>query len=397
MNDEITEARKKKRRRYNLKRTSRFVGALALIVVAVIAVNTFTSTTLKDVGDFFSATFSGGGWPSEMGEGAPLQTERLSSAFASVSDNELVVVSRRGAKLQEVDHGFVSPFIAAAGNRIALCNRGSRDIKIFNRTSELVALSTNDAIIDAAMSDNGELALLTESERYMCELTAYGNGEYKSMMSWNGANGFPLLAAISTKGHCMAAVTLSISSGTLSSQITVIDIAGEKELAVTNFDGIVVDLILEDNGSFTAITGEDVFKVSPDGETKSSYSFSGRPLLAVAHDSGSRLALGFGDNRRPAINSAVILDRSLKQCGEVLSCGRINDLCMSGDRLYLLSDGKLLMCAANGGVIKVYKSDIKALNIVEFSSIIEVLPDRAQRLTETIEPPKEDSDVLADA
>lgn len=380
--DEITVARKRKRRKYNLKRTARFLAALLLVLVAIVAANTFTSTTFKDIGDFFAATFSASdGWPAALGESEPLQSERLTSAFAVVTSDDLVVISRSGARLLDKTHGFVSPFIAAAGNRIALCNRGSRDVRVYNRSSELVAFSAEGAIIDAALSSDGTLALLTESERYTCELSIYQNGLYERSMTWKGANGFPLLAALSPNGERAAAVTVSVAGGSLGSTVTVIDARREKELYSASVEGTVLRLILSNDGGFCAVTDTQTVRVSAGGETTASYDYGGRPLLASSAD-GSRLALVFGDNSRPAVNTCAVLDRNLTETSVITGCGIANALEVSGDRLYLLGRGRLNVYSASGELIKVYNTDIKAQNIVEFSSIIEILPDRAKRAEE---------------
>lgn len=380
--DEITAARKRKRRKYNMKRTARFLAALLLMLIAVVAANTFTSTTFRDIGDFFSATFSAsGGWPAALGESEPLQSERLTSAFAVVTSDELVVISRSGARLLDKTHGFVAPFIAASDNRIALCNRGSRDVRVYNRSRELASFSADGAIIDAALSGDGTLALLTESERYTCELSIYQNGLYERSMTWKGASGFPLLAALSPNGERAAAVRVSVAGGSLGSTVTVIDARREKELYSVSVEGTVLKLILGNDGGFCAVSDTQAVRVSSSGETTASYGYGGKPLLASSED-GNRLALVFGDNSRPAVNTCAVLDRNLAETSLITDCGIVNALDVSGDRLFVLGRGQLAVYSASGELIKVYNTDIKAQNIVEFSSIIEILPDRAQRAEE---------------
>ena len=380
--DEITVARKRKRRKYNLKRTARFLAALLLVLVAIVAANTFTSTTFKDIGDFFAATFSASdGWPAALGEREPLQSERLTSAFAVVTSDELVVISRSGARLLDETHGLVSPFIAAADNRIALCSRGSRDVRVYNRSRELASFSADGAIIDAALSADGTLALLSESERYTCELSVYQNGLYERSMTWKGASGFPLLAALSPNGARAAAVTVSVAGGSLGSAVTVIDTGREKELYSAAVSGTVLKVILNNDGGFCAVSDTQTVRVSSSGEITESYGYEGKPLLASSAD-GNRLALVFGDNSRPAVNTCAVLERNLTQTAEISGCGVVNSLVLSGDRLYLLGRGQLGVYNVSGELIKVYNTDIKAQNIVEFSSIIEILPDRAKRAEE---------------
>lgn len=385
MNDEISAARRKKRRRYNLKRLARFLAVVLMLCIAITAANSVTSTTAKDIGDFFGGIFaSSSGWPVELGESSVIQTEKLTGAFAVVTDGELIVTSRRGARLLELKHGMVSPFIAASGKRIALCNRGSRDITVCNRTSELAEIQTDGVIIDAAMSENGQLAVLCGSERYTCEMGVYSNGLYERRMNWKCASGFPLLVRISSRGSRAAAVTVSLSLGQLESTVTVINTKDCTEQSITTIEGLICELYVEDDGGFVAVTEEEICRCSAAGEQTARYSFAGKPLLNISRK-GTRLAVAFGDNSRSAINSVVVLNRSLAEICTISGCGEIKDMCFSSDRLYLLGSGRLSVYNTAGKNIKVYIADTKAQSIVDFSSIIEILPDSAQLVTEQLE------------
>ncbi|MDO4566751.1 MAG: DUF5711 family protein, partial [Oscillospiraceae bacterium] len=359
MNDEISAARRKKRRRYNLKRGLRFILALLTLLLAAFALSSFNAATFKDTADFFVSVFSPAeGWPAALGESEPLQTETLSYAFASLTDEELIVVSRRGARLMSERHSLVSPFIAASGNRIALCNRGSREVIIYNRSREIAAFSAEGAIIDAAISEKGALAILTQSELYTSELAVYKNGLYERAMTWKGAQGFPLMAAVSPDGRRAAAVTLSVSGGVLSSTVTVIDVQRESEQSAASFEGMVCELLLENDGGFTAITDSEVLRFNSSGELSASYEFPSSLLIAL-DCSSSHIALAFGDNSSPSINSLLVLSRSLELQGEIVGCGAVNSLKLCGERVYVLGSGRLTAYTCAGRVIKIYKSDIK--------------------------------------
>lgn len=385
MNDEITAARQKKRRIYNLKRLARFVAVMLLIAAVITIANSLTTTTARDIDDFFSSAFAmPSDWPVSLGNSAVQQAEKLDGAFAVVTDSELIVISRRGSRLLDVNHGMVSPFIAASGKRIALCNRGSRDIVVYNRSNELAKIQTDGEIIDAAISDNGRLVVLCGSERYTCEMAVYSNGLYERRMSWKCASGFPLLTRISSNGSRAVVATVSLSSGKIESTVTVLNTKDCTEQSATVVDGLVLELYLDEDGGFIAITGEKAIKYSAAGEKLAEYSFSGRPLLNVSRK-GSRIAVAFGDNSRSAINSVSILNRSLVEIGTITQCGEINDMCFSGSRLYLLGGGTLSVYNTSGDLMKIYTTDTKAQFIIDFSSIIEILPDRAQRVTQQVE------------
>lgn len=392
MDDEITRARKKKRRRYNAKRTLRFIFALLAVLIALVLVSSFSKTTVRDVGDWFKTAFSlSGGYPAALGSSAVLQTQEMSLSCAFLTDGELIVLSRNGERLLSDEHGFVAPFIVARSNRVMLCNRGSRDVRVYNRTGLLSELKTDNRIIDAAVSDTGDFIALTESDRYMCELALYKNGSYENTMTWKGAEGFPALCAISSGGSCAVAATVSLGSDGVYTIFTVIDLASEKEKYSVRSLGLTVRAFVDDDGSLLSVTDTEAVRFSSSGEISNIYDYGGKPLIFVARDKGTRTALAFGDNKSSTVNSVTVLSASAKPEGDIIGCGLIKDIYVSNDRIYILGDGTMTVYASSGEQIKVYTSDTKALKITEFSSIIEVLPKYAIQLTDVqpTEMPKE--------
>ena len=67
------------------------------------------------------------------------------------------------------------------------------------------------------------------------------------------------------------------------------------------------------------------------------------------------------------------------------NCGKIKDMYLASNRLYILGDARVTAYNANGTVNKILEADPDAVKLVEFTSIIEILPDRADRLTTEME------------
>ncbi|MEG2233600.1 MAG: DUF5711 family protein [Oscillospiraceae bacterium] len=383
MQDEITDARRKKRRKYKLKRLLRFTFALALVLIAVILVNTVTVTTFNDIKDGLTTFFTfSGGYPAELGKSSPTQVAQMSRAYAVVTENEFIIKSQSGKNLFYENHGFVSPYIAASGNRAVLYNRESKDVRVYNRTGPVAELKTDFSIVDLDISSNGVLGVLTQSDRYMSELAIYQNGKYEKVMTWKGAAGFPISTSMSDNGSSAAVASVIARNGKIYTTITSIDVARQSQRYETEISGLCVKLICENDGSVTMITDESAVRVVTDGTVKNTYTFGDVPLLFFAKDKGNKIALGFGDNSRPAINSVLILNSNLEVTVTIENCGIIKDIYLSSNRLYILGNKFVTAYSMAGEAVKTYDADPRALNLVEFSSIMEILPDRVQKLDE---------------
>ncbi|NLC79486.1 MAG: hypothetical protein GX683_07165, partial [Ruminococcaceae bacterium] len=241
MEDEITKARKARIKKVRKRRTAWFLTALCLVLAAVILANTITTTTFKDIGDFFSALLvASKSYPVEISEAHPRQVEQLSLSYAVLTEKEMKVFSDRGNELQTYEHGFVSPLISASGNRIALFNSGGKEIKIFNRTKEIATVKTDYTIVSAEVSSYGTLAVLTTGDRYLSGLEIYGNGKYERLMTWYGSKGFPLMVKMQNMGNKAAVATISSVNGEIVSTVTAIDTAAAKELFTCDVTGLAV-------------------------------------------------------------------------------------------------------------------------------------------------------------
>ncbi len=383
MQDEIAAARRKKRRRYHVRRLVRFVLALVVLLVAVILANTFTATTWKDMKDGVQTFFTwGGGYPASLGEKVPTQVKQMNRAFAFVTESEFIIKSKSGADLLKEKHGFVSPVIAASGNRAVLFNRGSRDVRVYNRTALVAELKADYAIVDADMSANGVLVVLTKSDRFMSQLSAYPNGKYEKVMSWKGASGFPLSCAVSEDGTSAAVASITTRDGKMYTIITSLDLTRQTERYEFNeIEGLCAGIFCESDGAVTVITDVQAVRLGADGTVKSTYAYGVAPLLYISRDKGSRFALGFGDNSRAAINSVVILGRTLEEVSTIEGCGIIKDMYMSSNRLYILGNQTVSAYALSGTLYKVYDADPRAIGLIEFNNPIQILPDQAQQLT----------------
>ncbi len=380
MEDEITKARKERIKKVRRRRTGWFLAALVLILIAVVLANTITKTTFKDIGDFFSTVFCASkSYPVEMSESHPLQVEQLSLSYAVLTEKELLVYSNRGGLLESVEHGYVSPLITASGNRIAVFNSGGKEINVYNRTRSIAAVKTENTIVAADLSDYGTLAVLTTGERYLSQLEVFKNGKYEKLMTWYGSKGFPLCVEMQDMGDKAAVASLGSTNGELITTVTAIDVGAAKELFVCDVKGLAVKLWYDSNGYITVVTDEQTVVITAKGEIKETHTYGDSPLLFATRDEGRNVALCFGDNHRPAINTLMVFGGALDEKFTAQSVGEVRDVYINGSGVYILGDGRVTRYGMSGEVVSTYAADGEALRLVVCGRILSVLPDRIEK------------------
>ncbi len=387
MNDEITAARRRKRRKYHIKRFGLFVSVLALAVLGMFVANAVTQTTFRDIADFGATLFAGGGgYPAELGTSKPVKVCEMSMAYAVLTEDELIIRSGRGAHLFTCAHSHVSADIAACGNRLALYNLGSRDVTVFNRTREIASFTTDNPIIDGAVGGDGAVALLTESERYYCQLEVYANGLYEKRMTWYGSGGFPLMCELSSSGGKAAVGCVTTDSGAIISEINVIDIGSGTQMTGTRVKGLLLGMRVYSDGGVLAVTDEGAYSLAPDGSVNNAVDFGGTPVLYMAFEDRS-FAVAFGSNNKPAANFIRYFTGDLTEVFRADSCGRIADIYIAGGYMYTLGDGEIVRYNRVGEIESRYAANRNAFKLLNYYGIIVLRPDMAVRISD---PERED-------
>lgn len=382
MKDEITAARRNKRRRYNLKRFFWFIVVVVLIIFSVSVANAVTRTTFLDIGDFFTVLFKSGSYPVQLGSGVPLQTEEMAMSYAVLTQTELRTYASGGGRLQQVNHSLAAPCIATSNTRIVLYSVGGKDALVFNRSEQLAALRAENVVVDAAVSNNGTVILLTQSDRYACHLEIYKGGSFEKLMTWNGSSGFPLAACIRPDGRLAAAARVSASAGGVVTVIAVVDINGKEELYQCTVPELAAAMYFEGD-TLIVITDREITRISASGELAGTKDFDMMPLLAVARDKGP-VAVALGDNNRPNINTITVFDKNLNVQCHIEGCGVVRDMVISGNRIYTLGDRVINEYNLRGELLRRYETDTNTKRVLDVNGIIAFQPDTAKRITTPI-------------
>ncbi len=379
MNDEITEARLKRRRRIRMKRLRGFLIIMALMVLAVLGVNSITKSTFSDIGDYFKSFFAeASGYPCSLGNSLPKKVCEMDSAYAVLTTDELIIKSGKGSELLRISHNLVAADIDSKGNRTLMYNRGSKDAYVYNRTSLLTELTAESPIVDGAISKNGTLALLTESERYLCQLEIYKNGMYDNIMTWYSSEGFPVMCSVSDKGTKAAAACVNLIDGSVQSIVTMIDVSSSSQRWSVTISGIIYEMKLFSDGKMLVITDEGAYNISSNGEVISSLDFKFTPVMRIAFGNSS-FAIAFGDNMRNTENYIDYYDYSFNHLFRAEECGTVKDILYTGKSVVVLGDGVLTEYNMQGASDYTAKISRDVFRIVDYNDVILLSPQTAER------------------
>ncbi|MBR2739783.1 MAG: hypothetical protein IKD87_03865 [Oscillospiraceae bacterium] len=386
--NEISRARKAKKRKIRRKRALVALLVVFLLFSAVTAVSISNTVLSYDIKDFFSSLITIGSFPVNAGSGKVMEMAISARSMFLLSDTDIKVVAGSGAELMEYSHGISSPGLAVSGSRAAVYSRGGKSFKLFNRTMLLYSGTLQNSIISAAVTQSGKTALLTSGDVYTCELSVF-NRNCEKTFTWYGSDGFPLGVFSSSYGNDVVVLCVKSRDGVLYTTVTRIDLNTRKEKGTFELKGLAVRAFPESDAA-VIIMDDRCVRCGMDGTVEASYSFDGKMILDVFSDPGRDLAIVFGDNKRSEINSVTVLTRKLAVAGSVEYKDQIEDVWMTGDRLFLLTRGKIHSFSHSGVPEEIYHGDPSAYAAVYFGGVITFEPQYLVKLS------RDDREVIED-
>ena len=322
----------------------------ALVLAAAIAVAVLTgafSTSLAMLGDladsvYLSLDHTGGTYPASTGIPSPTQIQSLAGGFVEMDGEDLAVYSAHGGKIRSIQHGYARPALAVGNTHFAIYNRAGTELRIESRTRNLYTESFTQGILLCAMSQNGTLAVVTESDRYAAELRVY-DPSFNQTYIWQmtQTEGTPIALDFATDNRRFAAGTVSAKQGQLASAVYFMDVgtAAEGPVYIADAGNMLLKLqwlspkqVLAVFDTYTALLN------AADGTEAARYDYGGASLQSVAVGGKNTVLLLASRSG----NSMVALDESLAPLA-VVSAGQAVRVDCSETKIYLL-DASTVAC-----------------------------------------------------
>lgn len=277
------------RRRARRRRILLVVLVLALLVGAAwfTGVLGASLSSLGDTMDSISLYFRrSGGFPAATGIEEPTRIEELAGGFVELDKEDVAVYSAYGTQVRTLQPGYARPALAVGNTRFVLYDRAGTSLQVESRTRTLYTKTFTNAIMLCAMSQNGTLGVVTESERYAAELLVF-SPTMRSIYSWKMTQdqGTPLALGFATDNHRFAVGTVAARDGRLACRVYLMDTArSETGPAYTADEGsLLLQLHWLSGDRVLAIF--DTYAVVVDaatGQSLSRYDFGGANLQGAS-------------------------------------------------------------------------------------------------------------------
>lgn len=276
--------------RQRRRRTAMVVAVLAVSLLVAVLTGAFSASIalLGDAVDSITLYMgrAGAGWPVNTGLREPLQVEELSGGFVELDREDAVVYSAYGQRVSTLSTGYARPVLAVGGSRYVVYNRAGTELKVASRTRTLFTQTFDNALLVCAMSDNGTLAAVTESDRYAAQLQVY-DPSFRRIYNWEMTQsvGTPIALDFAPDNRRFAAGTLRAEGGQLQGKVYFMNTSQDREGPVytASQGSMLVLLDWQTDTRVVAVFDTYIAVLDPRTATETArYDFGGATLQSAA-------------------------------------------------------------------------------------------------------------------
>ena len=324
------------------KRIRRTAALVILLTALVLVATGWLGRSVTLVKDCFDTTrialAPGPGWPQQTGVMELTQVAPMTGGFVELGGDSCVVYSRTGAKLNSIQSGYARPALAAGKTRFVLYNRSGNELRVESRTQNLYTKTLENSIFLCAMSDNGTLAVVTDSTASMAQLLVY-SPDMEQQLSWNMSSndGTPLRMAFSPDSRRLAAASVTASGGQMQTNLYVVTLAQGEPVNVGSQGGVPQWVGWLSANNLLAVYDDTAILYNADGGERTRYNFAGQSLRDISVDRSGNVALLLASGQ---ICQLVTLDKDLNvQYSGTVSAS--NKVMRAGNVVYRLTDASV--------------------------------------------------------
>lgn len=170
-----------RRRRKRRRQMAKFIAVLLLaaIVFGLYAKRDVWFPRLEGIGSRFQSVkssdgeLSGENFPLSISGGIDYQVEDMGGYLAILSDAYIYIYTEDGELYEERQHAYANAILQTADKKALIYESGGNRFRVDNKRKNLYTKKLEQNIIFARISDNGNVAVITTSDTYVCTLTVY--------------------------------------------------------------------------------------------------------------------------------------------------------------------------------------------------------------------------------
>lgn len=286
----VTDFKKLKQRQAR-RRAFKLAGLAGVILVIAYLLSSLVNSPefagLSSLGDMIKG---GPGYPIDAPGGKIKGMYQNDSGIILLNETTLYIYNTSGSEVYSNLHRMGNPQVQTSGTMMLNYDRGSKTYAAYSRNNLFYNGSTDEAIRCGAISQNGCIAIATQTENAQTRVTVL-DSRPREQYVWKTDNVVTALA-MSDNGSAVAIASSYAQAGELKNVLTVLK-NGQEQNRYELANQLI--LALEFDGSnVRCITDKNAFILGTEGKIIGQFDYKGQSLAAFSmYENG--VALVFGD------------------------------------------------------------------------------------------------------
>lgn len=331
--NEFDAARKKRRLKIAAQRLKKIIGAALILIFVVAAVYLFVKEDIAGIlGDrIAAASSSGASMPVAITGVSVRQTFLCGGAIGVVTDGNFYLYAENGKRLLTFQHGMTNPVAESVGRRFLLYDQGGNKLLVRMRDRILFEKEFEYTIVNASLSADGWLTVVTTAQRYASQLHVWDENYDEEIFTWSCSDEFILCADAFSEGKTVAAATLSANAtGQIVTNVHQFTTEAALELSKRQLtDTAAIDLCYDDEGNVKLVGDTETVLLDGNGRIIGETTYPNRRLVGFYNPAGvSGAALVFDRYTEARATDILFLGEGLEQKKTSSVSGKY--LCASG-------------------------------------------------------------------
>ena len=280
------------------------------------------------------------GFPIQLPGSATYSFEALGENFLLLTDTYLYAFATDGGQIYALRHGYTNPVQKVNSKRVLLYDKNHYSFSLYNKTSQLYEVSTEDKIVYGSIGSGDLSAIVTDSPKYTNVVYIYdGSGNWKYIRKFADEN--VMQVQIADDQRYIYVSTLGVENGDLYTAVYKFDIQSEgNEIwkAKIQKNSISCNISLLDDRVMLALDNSFVSLNIDDGTIAGTYDFPG--TLSYTASSSEASGLVFTDESSNA-NILVLLDKECTVLSTKTVSPSVGKFIISRTDCYILEKNEL--------------------------------------------------------
>ncbi len=268
-----------------------------------------------------------------------------------LSNTHIDVFSLSGKQLLHFEHGLENPVLKTSAAYSLVYDQGGTEVLVFDISEKVYSFVTKKPILTACISDRGNFAVSTTSEKYASQVTVYKT-DGTEVYEWYSAEDIVNNIALSSNGKKLAVSVLNSNDGTnISSKISVLGYSSATPLYTESFKNTLVYRIDSSFSSYFTVVTSNMVKAYKWSNFKSNAYNNDYSISIFKPYKNGYIAVFARDNDKTD-NRIVLLNKKGEKVTEFTYRDTISDIAAKGEHIYCMSETVISVLDENGKNLK---------------------------------------------